>query len=42
MVPTETKLKGLGAGALLLPMDGHTYRLEMNGKKMRDLTPLNK
>ena len=26
MVPTDTKLKGLAAGALLLPMDGHTYR----------------
>ena len=26
MIPTETKLKGLGAGALLLPIDGHTYR----------------
>ena len=26
MIPTETTLKGLCAGALLLPMDGHTYR----------------
>jgi hypothetical protein len=26
MIPTDTKLKGLAAGALLLPMDGHTYR----------------
>ncbi len=26
MVPTDTKLEGLAAGALLLPMDGHTYR----------------
>ena len=26
MIPTVTTLKGLCAGALLLPMDGHTYR----------------
>lgn len=26
MVPTETKLQGLHAGALLLPIDGNTYR----------------
>ena len=26
MVPTDTKLQGLHAGALLLPIDGNTYR----------------
>ena len=34
MIPTETKHKGLGAGALLLPLDGHTYRY-----LLKDSTP---
>ena len=38
MVPTDTKLEGLAAGALLLPMDGHTYRYLLTDSTPENVT----
>ena len=38
MVPTDTKLEGLAAGALLLPMDGHTYRYLLTNSAPEGIT----